>query len=263
MANTGVDRTNQYLKVLKKDGTFVAAGDKGSKSVDIVGLDPGTKVADGDYQVTYDQDNANKLSANASDPADVPGFLVLGLPSAPTLTAAAGDGKVTGTYTDPTDDGAPSSGSSDITKRHVLYKTSAGTESWTTQDIDAAGNFEVDKLTNGTAYQFKATAENAVGVSPESAVVNATPFVAVTGVDAQPDKATVAVGATTQLTGTVAPDDATDKAVNWSSSDDTVATVDGTGKVTGVKAGTATITITSHADASQKGTSVVTVTANA
>ena len=46
------------------------------------------------------------------------------------------------------------------------------------------------------------------------------------------------------LVATVKPDDATDKTVTWSSSDDAVATVDG-GKITAVKPGTATITATS------------------
>jgi hypothetical protein len=259
MANTGVDRTNQYLKALKKDGTFVAAGDKGAKSVDIVGLDPGTKVADGDYQVVYDQDNANKLSSNASDPADVPGFLAMSLPSPPTITATAGDSKVTGTYTDPADDGAPSSGSSDITKRHVEYSTDGKT--WTTQDIDAAGNYEVDKLTNGTAYQFKATAENAVGISPDSAVVNATPFVAVTGVTLDHPTLSVGVGKTAKLTATVAPDNATDNAVAWSVADKTIATVGDDGTVTGVKVGTTDVTATSHADGKITAVSHATVTA--
>ena len=45
------------------------------------------------------------------------------------------------------------------------------------------------------------------------------------------------------LVATVKPDDATDKTVTWSSSDDAVATVEG-GKITAVKPGTATITAT-------------------
>ena len=49
------------------------------------------------------------------------------------------------------------------------------------------------------------------------------------------------VGETEQLTATVKPDDATDKNVTWTSSDESVAKVDN-GKVTAIKSGKATIT---------------------
>ena len=49
-------------------------------------------------------------------------------------------------------------------------------------------------------------------------------------------------GESETLTATVKPDNATVKVVTWSSSDETVATVDDNGKVTGVAAGSATIT---------------------
>ena len=57
------------------------------------------------------------------------------------------------------------------------------------------------------------------------------------------DKTTLslAVGETATLTATVKPDDATDKTVAWSSSDESVASVDN-GKVTALKSGKATIT---------------------
>lgn len=65
--------------------------------------------------------------------------------------------------------------------------------------------------------------------------------VAVTGITVLPGSAQLAVGATVTLTATVTPDNATDKTVTWSSSDNGVATVAG-GLVTGVAAGSATIT---------------------
>ncbi len=49
-------------------------------------------------------------------------------------------------------------------------------------------------------------------------------------------------GATEQLTATVSPADASDDSVSWISSNNQVATVDQSGKVTAVKPGTATIT---------------------
>jgi uncharacterized protein YjdB len=83
--------------------------------------------------------------------------------------------------------------------------------------------------------------------------------VAVTGVTVGPATSTGAVGSTVQLTATVAPAGATGKKVTWSSSDNTVATVDVRGLVTRLKVGTATITATSQDDATKTGTSVITV----
>jgi len=66
----------------------------------------------------------------------------------------------------------------------------------------------------------------------------------VTGVTLSQSEAAMTVGGETlTLTATVAPDNATDKTVTWTSSDPTVATV-ANGVVTAVAAGTATITAT-------------------
>ena len=68
--------------------------------------------------------------------------------------------------------------------------------------------------------------------------------VAVTGVTLNKTTTTIGIGKNETLTATVAPDDATDKTVTWTSSDESVATVDSNGKVTAVASGTATITAT-------------------
>ena len=67
------------------------------------------------------------------------------------------------------------------------------------------------------------------------------------------------VGESKAVTATVKPDDATNKALTWTSSDETVATVDATGKVTGKKIGTATITATAQDGSGVSGSCTVTV----
>lgn len=69
----------------------------------------------------------------------------------------------------------------------------------------------------------------------------------------------IAVGSDETLVATVAPANATDQTVSWSSSDSLVASVDSTGKVTGAGTGTATITVTTT-DGSYTDTCTVTVT---
>ncbi|MGD0152507.1 MAG: Ig-like domain-containing protein [Thermacetogeniaceae bacterium] len=63
------------------------------------------------------------------------------------------------------------------------------------------------------------------------------------GVTLDRNTANAKVGSSFQLTATIAPYDATDRSVTWSSSDTGVATVDGNGLVTVVGPGTATITV--------------------
>ncbi len=88
-----------------------------------------------------------------------------------------------------------------------------------------------------------------------------TDAVKVTGITLGPDAPSVEAGKTVQLTTAVAPDNATDKSVTYASKNEAVATVSDTGLVTGVKAGTADITVTAKDGSGVTATITVTVTA--
>ena len=68
--------------------------------------------------------------------------------------------------------------------------------------------------------------------------------VAVDSVSVNPSSVSLKTGETTVLTATVAPANATDQAVTWSTGNANVAAVDADGKVTAVAQGTTTITVT-------------------
>jgi uncharacterized protein YjdB len=68
--------------------------------------------------------------------------------------------------------------------------------------------------------------------------------VAVTGVSLGESAKNIVVDETYQINATITLIDATNKSVTWTSSDSTIAAVSPSGLVTGVKAGTANITVT-------------------
>jgi len=68
--------------------------------------------------------------------------------------------------------------------------------------------------------------------------------ISVTGISLDKSASVLSVNGAEQLTATVAPANATNKSVSWSSSNTAVATVSNTGLVTGVSVGSATVTVT-------------------
>ena len=104
---------------------------------------------------------------------------------------------------------------------------------------------------------FACTEEN----NPEGNETPGDKTVHVTGISLDRPSVTIKEGETLSLVATVTPDNATNKTIQWSSSSDAVATVDNNGKVTGVKAGSATITATTE-DGGKKATCALTIEAN-
>ena len=113
------------------------------------------------------------------------------------------------------------------------------TVAWTSSDPDVA---TVDSTGKVTALKIgAATITAAIGEHTTSCTVNVVALIQSIALD----KSTLTVdrGSTEQLTVSYSPADTTEsKVVNWSSSDPSIAAVDSSGEVTGVKIGTATIT---------------------
>ncbi len=108
---------------------------------------------------------------------------------------------------------------------------------------------------------FTVKAENTAGSDSKELTLTINPApVLVTGVTLEPTSLTLFTSDTASLTATVQPEDATNKTVNWSSSNEAVATVDTNGKVTAVGEGNATITATAADGSGVSATCTVTVT---
>ena len=86
------------------------------------------------------------------------------------------------------------------------------------------------------------------------------PTVKVTKITLNKTSASIEKGKTVTLTATVSPDNATNKTVKYSTSNENVAKVSSTGVVTGVAAGSATIICMATDDSGQKATCKITVT---
>ena len=114
-----------------------------------------------------------------------------------------------------------------------------------TPSVASVNNGVVTAVAPGTATITVTTEDGSKTATCAVTVKAAT--VSVTGVTLSQTQASLYSNRTPNtltLTATVAPDDATNKAVTWTSSDSTVATVDQNGVVTAVAPGTATITVT-------------------
>ena len=117
------------------------------------------------------------------------------------------------------------------------------------------------KPTTTTTTTAKPSTTTTTTVAPTTTTTTTEKQIPVTGVTLDKSTLSLEVGATGNLVATIAPSNASYKAVKFTSSDDKVATVDNTGKVTAVKAGSADITVESLMDGSKTAKCELTVTA--
>lgn len=113
---------------------------------------------------------------------------------------------------------------------------------------DSAADSEVPD--DAASSEPKDTTDSSFGVVPDSlsAETKVTVTTKVEQIVLNKTEGVLTVGNSVTVTATVTPDNATNTTINWTSSDEKVATVDSNGKVTAVAAGNATIKATSESD---------------
>lgn len=186
--------------------------------------------------------NAKKLRfANTTQDADLDGWLTLGnvtinpsnVVSVTGVTLNPSNTSVNvGETTQLSEDVSPSNAS----VKNVTYSSSD-------ESIATVSNSgEVFGISKGIATITITTLD---GNFQDTTVVNVTP-INITSVSIAPVNSnnTININNIIQLTETVLPFDATDKAVNWSSNNASVVSVDANGVITALSSGNATITIT-------------------
>ena len=112
------------------------------------------------------------------------------------------------------------------------------TVTWSSSDPDIAAVDDNGKVNATKIGSAKITAR----AGEKTAECSVSVCIPITSIELNLTSLKIKEGETVTLTATVMPDNATDKTVNWSSSDTSVATVDQSGKVTALKEGSTTIT---------------------
>jgi uncharacterized protein YjdB len=223
-------------------------------------------------RVEPDDATNQNVTWNSSDPsvAVVTGGLVMGVATGTAIISVT------------TEDGGKTSACS-VTVSNIavsgvsLNKTSAGLLVGSTETLYAAitpSNAINKSVTWSSSNTSIATVSGGLvtAVAPGTAIITVTTAdggktatcavtvsnVTVSGVTLNKSSASIYVGGTETLTETIAPADAANKSVTWSSGNSDVATVSTSGVVTGVSAGTVNITVTTE-DGGKTATCAVTV----
>ena len=115
---------------------------------------------------------------------------------------------------------------------------------------DSAADSETPDDAAASEPEDTTDTDSSCGVVPDglSAETKVTVTTKVEQITLNKTEGILTVGNSVTVTATVTPDNATNATVNWTSSDEKVATVDSNGKVTAVAAGNATIKATSESD---------------
>lgn len=126
----------------------------------------------------------------------------------------------------------------------VIKPTSLSTSklTWTSSDESIAtvdSNGVVTGIKNGKVI-ITVTSSNGISTTCVVNIVNEA--IKVKKIVLSPESLSLSAGTMEQLVAKIEPENATERELIWSSSDPSIATVDSSGRITGIKAGTVTIT---------------------
>jgi uncharacterized protein YjdB len=215
--------------------------------------------------VTWSSNNADVTSVDAN------GKVTAVKAGTATITATTTDGNKTATcavtVTVPVSSVALNKASLPLekSKSEILTATVSPNDatnkkvSWTSSNSSAASVDNNGKITaekTGTATITVTTEDGS-----KTATCSVTVISPVSSVSLNKTSLTLFKGTSQTLIATINPSDATNKEVTWSSSNSSVASIDTKGKVTTVKVGTATITVTTE-DGGKTATCAVIVQSN-
>lgn len=243
----GVDGITPQLRV-DADGYWEVSLDNGTtwqSVLDVNGQKVKARATTADLQITEDEESVTIVYNGKT-------FV---LPKAPKVVPATGI-RLTKTTAE-LDEGET------LELFHKLEPSDATTQGvvWASDNTDVATVDEdglVTAVKAGTAT-ITVSVKGQPEIKATCTITVKSSSIAVTKLTLSESSAEVSIGKTLTLSCTIEPSNATNKELIWSSSDETIATVDAQGVVTGVKAGTVTITVASKSNPSVKAICRVTV----
>jgi len=207
-------------------------------------------------EVTPAQVFTNKIEINNTSVKEYNLFVYL-------IEGVAGPVAVTGVSLNKTSTSIEQGGEEQLTATVTPSNADNQNVSWSSDNASVASvdqTGKVSALSPGTATITVTTEDGNKTASCTVTVTAPAAPIPVTAINLNKSTATIYVGSTETLTVSYTPADAnTGKAVNWTSNNTGVATVDANGTVTAVAVGTAVITATSTTDASINASCTVTV----
>lgn len=144
--------------------------------------------------------------------------------------------------------------------KYSIKNVTAGQTNFTEVTTEAVDEYTFTGLTKDNEYVIQVEIVTSQGTVVKQTGIIKAEFPKVRKITLNKTQINIYTQETETIVATVLPEEALDKTVTWTSSNESVVTVDATGKIIGIAEGTATITATSNEVNSVKATCNVTIT---